>query len=55
MKFTELMPDLPHRCDDQLEDSMLKLNRDFMLKYYQTPRTKLAIVICRGHYFMVIF
>ena len=49
------MPDLPYQCDDQLEDSMLKFNQGLMLKYYQTIRTYLAIVICRGHYIMVIF
>ena len=55
MKFTQLMPEFLYQCDDQLEESMLKFNQGFMLKYYQTKRTYLAIVICRGHYIMVIF
>ena len=36
MKFTQLMPEFLYQCDDQLEDSMLKFNQGFMLKYYQT-------------------
>ena len=55
MKFTQLMPEFLYQCDDQLEDSMLKFNQGFMLIYYQTKRTYLAIVICRGHYIMGIF
>ena len=55
MNFTQLMPEFLYQCDDQLEESMLKFNQGFMLKYYQTKRTYLAIVICRGHYIMVIF